>query len=104
MFRNINTVVDSATLINTVHINQQPNVLPFDYDLLAKKIIASEKFQHVLTNYLNISQSDLVKLQNPEFQQLFKSQLQEMNTENLNWINVNIIYTNEFIYSKLVTV
>lgn len=85
--------MDSATRVNTHHINQQPSVLPFDYDLLAKKIIASEEFQLVLTNYLNISQSDLVKLQNPEFQQLFKIQLQEMNSENLNWINVNIIHT-----------
>lgn len=84
--------MNSATRVNTNHINQQTSVLPFDYDLLAKKILASEEFQSVLNNHLNISQSDMIKLQDPEFQQLFKNQIQEINSENFNWINVNIFY------------
>lgn len=88
VFRNINTAVDSATQISTIPVDQNPGLL-FDYNLLAKKIIASEEFQRALINQLNISQSDFVKLHDQEFHQLFKSQLQEMNSENLNWINVN---------------
>jgi len=60
--------------------------------MLAKKIVASEEFQRLLIDQLNVSQSDVIKLHDVEFQQFFKNQLQEMNSENLNWINVNIFY------------
>lgn len=59
---------------------------------MARKIIASEEFQHVLINQLNISQSNLVKLHDQEFQYLLKNQLEKLNSENLNWINVNFYY------------
>lgn len=94
--------MDSAIQVSTIHVNQNPG-FPFDYNLLAKKIIASEEFQRVIINQLNISQSDFVKLHDQEFHQLFKSQLQEMNSENLNWINVNIFHTyNFFFYQYLI--
>lgn len=59
---------------------------------MARKIIASEEFQHVLINQLNISQSNLVKLHDQEFQYLLKNKLEKLNSENLNWINVNFYY------------
>lgn len=93
MFRNINTVLESATQVNTIPVEQNQGYLPFDYNLLARKIIASEEFQHVLINQLNISQSDLVKLHDQEFQHLLKNQLEKMNSENLNWINVSLYWT-----------
>lgn len=88
VFHNINTTVDSAIQVSTIPVDQNPG-FPFDYNLLAKKIIASEEFQRVLINQLNISQSDFVQLHDQEFHKLLKSQLQKMNSENLNWINVN---------------
>ncbi|XP_022183538.1 uncharacterized protein LOC111043061 [Myzus persicae] len=87
VFRNINTVVDSATKVHTIPVEQNQEFLAFDYNLLARKIIASEEFQHVLINKLNISQSNLVKLHDQEFQYLLKNQLEKLNSENLNWIN-----------------
>jgi len=81
--------VDSATKVHTMPIEQNQEFLAFDYNLLARKIIASEEFQHVLINKLNISQSNLVKLHDQEFQYLLKNQLEKLNSENLNWINVN---------------
>ncbi|XP_026818378.1 uncharacterized protein LOC113557198 isoform X1 [Rhopalosiphum maidis] len=87
VFRNINTVVDSASQIHTIPVEQNQGFLAFDYNLLARKIIASEEFQHVLINQLNISQSNLVKLHDQEFQQILKNQLEKLNSENLNWIN-----------------
>lgn len=92
MFRNINAVADSATKANTVYVDTNSGFSPFDYNMLAKKVLASEEFQRLLINQLNISQSNLVKLHDQEFQHLFKNQLQEMNSENLNWINVNILH------------
>lgn len=80
--------MDSATQINTIPVGQNPSFLPFDYNLLASKIIASEEFQHLLMNQLNISQSELIQLHNQEFQKFFGNRLQEMNSENLNWIKV----------------
>lgn len=84
-------MVDSATITNTIPNNQDSRFIPFDYNELAKKVIASEEFQHLLNSQFNISQSDIVKLHDQEFQQLFTNQLQEMNSENLNWINVNML-------------
>lgn len=80
----------SATQVNTFPIDQNPGILKFDYNLLAKKIIASEEFQRLLINQLNNSQSDFVKMHDQEFQHMFKNKLQELNSENLSWINVNI--------------
>lgn len=91
-FRNINTVVDSASQVNTIPIDQTATFLPFDYNLLARKVIASDEFQRLIINQLNISQSDLLKFQEKELQQLLKIQFQQMNSENLNWINVNIFH------------
>lgn len=87
VFRNINTVVDSATQVHTIPVEQNQGFLAFDYNLLARKIIASEEFQHILINQLNISQSNLVKLHDQEFQHMLKNQLEKLNSENLNWIN-----------------
>ncbi|KAE9524929.1 hypothetical protein AGLY_014979 [Aphis glycines] len=87
VFRNINTAVDSATQVHTIPVEQNQGFLAFDYNLLARKIIASEEFQHVLINQLNISQSNLVKLHDQEFQHMLKNQLEKLNSENLNWIN-----------------
>jgi len=84
--------VDSATKIHTIPVEQNQDFLVFDYNLLARKIIASEEFQHVLINKFNISQSNLVKLHDQEFQYLLKNQLEKLNSENLNWINVNLYY------------
>lgn len=84
--------MDSATKAHTVPVEQNQEFLAFDYNLLARKIIASEEFQHVLINQLNISQSNLVKLHDQEFQYLLKTQLEKLNSENLNWINVNLYY------------
>ena len=85
--------MDSATQPHTtIPAEQNGGFLAFDYNLLARKIIASEEFQHMLINQLNISQSNLVKLHNQEFQQLLKNQLEKLNSENLNWINVNFCY------------
>jgi len=97
MFHTINTFVDSATQVNTIPVNQNPSFFPFDYNMLAKEIVASEEFHRILKNHLNVSQSDIVKLHDVEFQQLFKHQLQEMNSENLNWIHVNIFYVYLYI-------
>lgn len=82
--------MDSSTNFNNIPIDQNSRFIPFDYNLLAKKVLASEEFQRVLINQLNISQSDFIKLHDKEFQQLFRNQLEEMNSENLNLINVNI--------------
>jgi len=84
--------VDSATKAHNIPFEQNQEFLAFDYNLLARKIIASEEFQHVLINQLNISQSNLVKLYDQEFQYLLKNQLEKLNSENLNWINVNLFY------------
>lgn len=88
MFRNINTIVDSASQVNTIPVNEASTFLPFDYNMLARKVIASEEFQRLIINQLNISQSDLAKFQKQELQQLLKIQFEQMNSENLNWINV----------------
>lgn len=88
--------MNSATQVNTIPVDQNPSFLPFDYNLLARKIIASEEFQHLLMNQLNISQSELMKIQNQEFQQFFGNQLQEMNSENFNWVKVIQFYVNPF--------
>lgn len=91
--------MESATQINTIPIDQNSRFIPFDYNLLAKQIIASDEFQHLLINQLNVTQSDLLKLHDQEFQKLFTYQLQDMNSENLNWINVNMfLYLNLFIF------
>lgn len=60
--------------------------------MLAKKVVASEEFQRILINQLNVSQSDVVKFNNEDFEQLFKNEFKKMNSENLNWINVSIYY------------
>lgn len=94
VFHNIDTITDSAGHhVSTIAANQNSRLIPFDYDLLAKKVIASEEFQHFLINQLNISRSDLSKLHDQEFQKRLTYQLlQDINTENLNWINVSIFF------------
>ncbi|XP_025419059.1 uncharacterized protein LOC112689519 isoform X2 [Sipha flava] len=87
VFRNINSVVNYDTQINTIPVAQSSTFLPFDYNLLARKVIASEEFQRLIINQLNISQSDLIKFQEQELQHLLKIQFEQMNSENLNWIN-----------------
>lgn len=90
MFHNINTVVGpSSTHVSTISVDQNSRFSLFDYNLLAKKVIASEEFQRILINQLNISHTDLVKLHDQEFHNLLKHHLQEMNSDSLNWINVN---------------
>lgn len=90
MFHNINTVLgSSSTHVSTISMDQSSRFSPFDYNLLARKVIASEEFQRILINQLNISQTDLVKLHDQEFHHLLKHHLQEMNADSLNWINVN---------------
>jgi len=84
--------VKSDTQVHTLPVEQNQGFLAFDYNLLARKIIASEEFQHILTNQLNISQSNLVKLHDQEFQQLLQNQLEKLNSDNLNWINVSLCY------------
>jgi hypothetical protein len=84
--------VNYDTQINTIPVAQSSTFLPFDYNLLARKVIASEEFQRLIINQLNISQSDLIKFQEQELQHLLKIQFEQMNSENLNWINVNIFY------------
>lgn len=79
----------SSIHVSTIPMDQNANFLPFDYNLLASKIIASEEFQQILMNQLNISQTDLVQLHDQEFQQLLKHHLHETNSNTLNWINVN---------------
>lgn len=89
VFRNINTIVDSTNKINTVYVDQNLGFSSIDYNILAKKVLASEEFQRIFLNQLNISQSNSVKLHDQEFQQLFKNQLQELNSENLKLLNVS---------------
>lgn len=89
MFRNVNTVVGSTNKINTVYVDQNLGLSTIDYNILAKKVLASEEFQQILLNELNITQSNSVKLHDQKFQQLFKNQLQELNLENLKLMNVS---------------
>ncbi|VVC37837.1 SUN domain,Galactose-binding domain-like [Cinara cedri] len=88
--RNFDSALGSSTHVSTIPMNQNTRFLPFDYNLLASKVIASEEFQRILMNQLNISQTDLVKLHDQEFQQLLKHHLQEMNSNSLNWLNDNL--------------
>lgn len=96
MFHNINTVVDSTSKVNSVYVNQNLGFSSIDYNMLAKKVLASEEFQRMILNQLNISQSNLGKIHDHEFQQ-FKNQLQELNSENLKWMSVSLFHINLFL-------
>ncbi|XP_050539558.1 uncharacterized protein LOC126904516 [Daktulosphaira vitifoliae] len=85
IFNNINTVVDSATKFNSV--KQNHDYLTFDYNILARQILATEEFQRLIINQLNITKIDLIRIYDQEFQETIKNQINEMNSENLKWIN-----------------
>ncbi|XP_050422123.1 uncharacterized protein LOC126834330 [Adelges cooleyi] len=87
VFNNVNSVVNSATKANTASVIHNQAALPIDYNILAKTILESEEFQHYINKQLNITKIDLVRLYDQEFHETIKSQLQDMNSENLRWIN-----------------